>query len=402
MPGFVDEVGQRVVRGWYVGDRQGEPRAVLVSINGEARYCALCQEPRPDVVEAGLSTRADVGFLAPMSLRPGDLVRVSALDSGRLLNDGLAVVMAHDVDDGFIDVETGMAHPILGPWVAPLRPHLEVRALRPLPGHMGHLSALEVRTADTRYVVHCQLSRAHALGLERLYRQVLAPAGIAAPSLKAVIDHGETASLVVERIEGKPLDAHREGSEPAFRDTLDSLAWLALVGRPGGWSDRDIGRRGRRALNRMIVGVCLSALRRRRWQELERLLGMALVVYRLPRVFSHGDLHPQNVLIQDSTGAPIFIDWDHAGMLPVGCDLARLLLSVPPRLAEAWIEAMQGREGAPRPDAMRLGWLIMTYFAMSQRHPDFHATEEGKYLHRRFAESTGRKPPGTGAVSHGN
>ncbi|MDH4572884.1 aminoglycoside phosphotransferase family protein [Salinicola acroporae] len=152
----------------------------------------------------------------------------------------------------------------------------------------------------------------------------------------------------------------------------------------------------------MITDVCLAALKRRQWRELERLLTMALVVYRLPRVFSHGDLHPQNVLVQESTGAPIFIDWDHAGMLPVGCDLARLLLSVPPRLAEAWIEEVQAREGVPRPDALRLGWLIMTYFALSRRHPDFHAMEESRYLHRRFAESWGRKRPGFGAVSQGH
>ncbi|MDH4572883.1 hypothetical protein [Salinicola acroporae] len=244
MPGFVDEVSQQVVRGWHVDDRRVGPRAVLVSINGEARYCALCQEPRPDVVEAGITTRSDVGFLAPIPLRPGDLVRVSALDGGRLLNDGLAVVMEDDATDGFIAVEAGMANPVLGPWIAPLRPHLDVRAFRPLPGHTGQFSALEVRTADSRYIVHCQLPRAHALGLERLYRQVLAPAGIAAPSLKAVIDHGETASLVVERIEGQPLAAYREGREAVFRDTLDSLEWLVRVGRPDGWSDRDIGRRG--------------------------------------------------------------------------------------------------------------------------------------------------------------
>lgn len=402
MPGFVDEVSQQFVRGWHVDDdRRAGPRAVLVSINGEARYCALCQEPRPDVVEAGITTRSDVGFLAPIPLQPGDLVRVSALDSGRLLNDGLAVVMADDAADGFIDVESGMSHPVLGPWLAPLRPHLDVRAFRPLPGQTGQFSGLEVRTADVRYIVHCQLPRAYALGLERLYRQVLAPGGIAAPSLKAVIDHGETASLVVERIEGQPLVAYREGRETVFRDTMDSLEWLAQIGRPDGWSDRDLGRRGRRALNRMITDVCLAALKRRRWQELERLLKMALVVYRLPRVFSHGDLHPQNVLIQESTGAPIFIDWDHAGMLPVGCDLARLLLSVPPRLAEAWIEEAQGREGAPRRDAMRLGWLVMTYFALSRRHPDFHATEESRYLHRRYAESRCRKRPGFGAISQG-
>ncbi|KAA0015784.1 hypothetical protein F0A16_19655 [Salinicola corii] len=234
MPGVVDEVSQQVIRGWYVDDSQSGPRAVLVSINGEVRYCALCQEPRPDVVEGGIATRADVGFIAPMPLQPGDLVRVSALDGGRLLNDGLAVVVAHDVGDGFIDVETGTAHPVLGPLVIPLRPHLDIRAFRPLLGHMGHLSALEVRTADTCYVVHCQLPRSLAEGLERLYRHVLAPAGIAAPSLKAVINHGEAASLVVERIEAQPLGAYREGREPAFRDTMDSLVWLAFIDRHGG------------------------------------------------------------------------------------------------------------------------------------------------------------------------
>ncbi|WP_338100620.1 aminoglycoside phosphotransferase family protein [Salinicola corii] len=152
----------------------------------------------------------------------------------------------------------------------------------------------------------------------------------------------------------------------------------------------------------MVSGVCLVALKRRQWREFGRLLRMALVAYRLPRVFSHGDLHPQNVLIQNSTGAPVLIDWDHAGMLPVGCDLARLLLSVPPRLAESWIEAAQERKGGPRPDAMLLGWLIMTYFAMSQRHSEFHDTEAGRHLHRRFAELSSRRRPGVGGVFHEN
>jgi len=36
------------------------------------------------------------------------------------------------------------------------------------------------------------------------------------------------------------------------------------------------------------------------------------------------------VLIQTHTGDPIFIDWGHADKLPIGFDLSRLLISVPP------------------------------------------------------------------------
>jgi hypothetical protein len=392
MPGFVDEVSQGVVRGWYVADGQ-QPRAcqsVVISVNGEERFCALCQDARPDVVEAGITREGGVGFLAPLALQIGDLVRVRALESGQLLGGGLAVVMPPGAEDGFLTARTSAELPAFRSLLQPLRPHLTINAFRPLFGHRGKLSALCIDTPAGRRVVHAQRPLRNALWLERLHRRVLEPNGIAAPSLETVLVHGETASLVVEHIEGQALDGFTGDNEQTFRDTLatalrlPSARWLAGMGGD---------RRGRRAFRKLLSGVCLAALKRQRWRELRLLLGMARAVHRLPRVFSHGDLHPQNVLIESQTGRPVFIDWDHAGRLPVGFDLSRLLMNVPPALAERWIDdsTKAGAGGGTRASrACRLGWLTLTYFAHTQRNPDFHVTAEGAYLRRRFIELSER------------
>ncbi|WP_322527575.1 phosphotransferase [Salinicola sp. LHM] len=389
MPGFVDEVSQGVVRGWYVADDGRQSRAcqsVVISVNGEERFCALCQDARPDVVEAGITREGGVGFLAPLALQIGDLVRVRALESGQLLGGGLAVVMPPGAEDGFLTARASAELPAFQSLLQPLRPHLTINAFRPLFGHRGKLSALCIDTPAGRRVVHAQRPVRNALWLERLHRRVLEPNGIAAPSLEAVLIHGETASLVVEHIEGQTLDGFTGDNEQAFRDTLaaalrlPSVRWVTGMGGD---------RRGRKAFGKLVSGVCLAALKRQHWRELRLLLGMVRAVYRLPRVFSHGDLHPQNVLIESRTGRPVFIDWDHADRLPVGFDLSRLLMNVPPALAERWIdespEAGMGR-GTQASQACRLGWLILTYFAHAQRSPDFHATEEAAYLRQRFIE----------------
>jgi len=402
MPGFVDEVSQEVVRGWYVADdRQRACRGVVISINGEERYCALCQDERLDVVAAGIAIRADVGFLAPLALQIGDLVHVRALDNGRLLNDGLAIVMPYGASDGFLDAMRYADLPAFRDLIEPLRPHLDIQAFRPLFGHRGKLSALCIETAGRR-IVHCQRPRHNAVWLERLHRQVLEPNAIAAPSLKAVIDHGDTASLVVAHVEGQTLGPFVDGAESVFQDTIASVTRLSSLACSVDAAietevDKKIetavvkkeGRRGRRAFDKLIRSVCLTALKQRRWQELRLLLKMTQAVYQLPHVFSHGDLHPQNVLIETHTGDPIFIDWDHADKLPIGFDLSRLLISVPPALAESWIDRAQETAACQESQSSRdcrLGWLIMSYFARSQREPDFHATEDGAYLRRRFSE----------------
>ncbi|OLO08945.1 hypothetical protein BTW08_03610 [Salinicola sp. MH3R3-1] len=427
MPGFVDEVTPQFVRGWYVADnREPAERGVIISVNGDVRYCALCQEARPDVVEAGITTRLDVGFRAPLALQIGDLVRVRALDSGRLLGGGLAVVMPEtgpkSAPDGWLSAMSYGDLPAFRPFLQPLAASLDVQAFRPLFGHRGNLSAVGVRTPKTCYVIHRARPRHHVAWLERLHRCVLEPHAVGAPLLEAVIRRGESASLMVEHIEGQPLGpfvaspvatssdgvddpgnradvASTTGNEQAYRDTIASVIALSRVRWPDEMrrsrsnsddmtsadttspgsvgAGRKADRRGRHALRRMVRDVCLSALNQGHWRELALLLRMARILYRLPRVVSHGDLHPQNVLIETHTGRPVFIDWDHAGMLPPGLDLARLLLSVPPALAERWIGDDRER---------RLGWLIMTYVAQSQRQPDFHATEAGVYLRRRFRE----------------
>ncbi|WP_110655811.1 aminoglycoside phosphotransferase family protein [Salinicola halimionae] len=416
MPGFVDEVTPTLIRGWYVDP--GRPpvgQRVVISVNGEARYCALCQDARPDVVAAGITHHPEVGFRAPLALQIGDLVRVRALDSGRLLGSGLAVVMPETAPDGWLSARAYGDLPAFRAFLQPLASTLDIQAFRPLFGHRGNLSALCVRTPDACHIVYRARPRHHAAWLERLHRRVLEPNAIAAPSLNALIPEENTASLMVENIDGQALGSFPETStetsiserDQAYRDTIASVLRLSRASWPDDMrgkagtdtfsadmagAGRNAGRRGRHALNRMIREACLSTLKRGSWRELGLLLRMTRTLYRLPRVFAHGDLHPHNVLIETHTGRPVFIDWDHAGMLPPGLDLSRLLLSVPPALAESWI-------GDDR--AHRLGWLILTYFAQLQRQPDFHTSEAGVYLRRRFNELTRHsriKPKTTSSV----
>lgn len=392
MPGFVDQVDSQAVRGWYVSDDTAPSRGagVMISINGEARYCAMCQEVRPDVVEAGITTRPATGFLALLALQAGDLVQVRALDSGRLLSGGLAIVMPPDAANGYLAAEPYANLAAYRNLLEPLRGHLDVVGFQPLFGHIGNLSALRVRTPDSDHVIYCR--RRNGDWLARLHREVLEPNDIAAPRLRAAIPDGDTLSLVVEPIEGRALSVYNDAplaadghwthaNEAVFRAAIATTLKLQRVDWPADMSAERSARRGRRAFNKLIRSVCLKALKQRRWSELERLLRMARTLYRLPRVFSHGDLHAQNVLIETRTGKPVFIDWDHAGALPVGFDLSRLLSGVPSTLAERWIE-----EDIQSSREYRLGWVITTYFAQAQRRSGFHATEEGVYLRRRFEE----------------
>lgn len=405
MPGFVDQVDSEGVRGWYVSDDPGRAsaRGVEITINGEPRYCALCQQARPDVVANGATDQLMTGFEASLALQVGDLVQVRALDSGRLLTGGLAIVLPPNAPEGFLPVEPYAQLVAYRGIIEPLRGHLDIVGFRPMFGHVGHFAALRVRTPEADYVAYRQ--RQDGEWLARLHREVLETHDIAAPRLRAALPDGDAVSLVVEAIDGRALSHYIDtrlsadgqpahASEPLFRAAVAMALKLQRVDWPAGMDAGRSARRGRRAVHKLIRSVCLEALQQRRWSELARLLSMASTVYQLPRVFSHGDLHAQNVLVEAQTDRPVFIDWDHAGALPAGFDLSRLLLGVSPALAERWIEA--SAEGS---QACRLGWVILTYFAQAQRQSGFYATQEGGYLRRRFEALSGTSAAATKAAS---
>lgn len=402
MPGFLDRVSREGLSGWYVANQHGAlrrlrhlSRAVLVTVNGRDRFCALCQEARPDVVDAGITSDPRVGFDAPLTLAVGDLVQVRALDSGRLLNHGVAIVeidsVVATVRDRFLDTETYGDLPAFRPMLASLPSPLAIHSFRPLFGQDGHLAALAVRTANGTMVIHGERPAGDAAWLAKLHRDFLAPNGIRAPLVKAMLPaessaaHAGKANLLFEFIDGKPLSGFGADmeSEALHRGVIADVLSFHRLPWPAGMK-RD--RRGRRAVNKMIRTAGWMALKRGRYRELTMLARMLVAIWRLPRVFSHGDLHANNVLV-DGKGRPVFIDWDHAGVRPIGFDLSRLLLGVPPQEAEAWVG--HGPE-------CRLGYVIFTYLALSLRMDDCYGSAEGRFLLERFdalTKNRGKHPP---------
>src|SRR3954467_10241746 len=72
--------------------------------------------------------------------------------------------------------------------------------------------------------------------------------------------------------------------------------------------------------------AAFGAARRERvlglWADREALLG---ALDRLPHTFSHGDLHPRNVLLPVDGRDAVAVDWSFCGIFPVGNDLADLI-----------------------------------------------------------------------------
>ncbi|GHB06908.1 aminoglycoside phosphotransferase family protein [Salinicola rhizosphaerae] len=366
MPGFLDEVSTAGLRGWFVDESvpKGTSRlaasAVLISVNGEERFCAWCDLPRPDVFASGAAPSERCGFDVALALNEGDVAQVRALHAGYLLTHGFAVVgmtaqdaMREGAGDGFFPVERFARLPIFEPWLAPIAERWRVSAFKPLLGQSGQLSALAVATPRGRFILHAARARSEAAWLLRFHKSLLEPANVPVVALcgacESTAADAETAlepgvQLITRYLSSAPLPTHGQ-NETRYRRTIAVVRRYHAAVWP---KDLPESRRGRRAYRKTLRAAVWQTLKRGRpseWAGLVRLLRMAR---RLPKVVSHGDLHANNVLI-DEQGNPVLIDWDHAGLRPLGFDLARLLRGIPPEIAEAWL----GDD-----ETLRQGWLV--------------------------------------------
>ncbi|WP_344170117.1 phosphotransferase [Kribbella lupini] len=148
--------------------------------------------------------------------------------------------------------------------------------------------------------------------------------GLRAPETLRVEEDAEGITLWTEWVESVTFDdlfvaaalgrfAGVELSEPSWgaRDVLPTR--LETVARRGGWS----------ALG--DAGLSDSLLKALNWLWTHREAALAELAA-LPRVPTHGDAHPVNLLGRDGDDV-IAIDWEQFGLGPLGFDLGYLLLA---------------------------------------------------------------------------
>jgi len=143
------------------------------------------------------------------------------------------------------------------------------------------------------------------------------------------------------------------GAQNVLRDRL------ATVERRGGWS----------ALTRVFDQPLLDALWVRRGAALDAL-------DLLPRVPTHGDAHPVNLLGRDGDDV-LAIDWEQFGLGPAGFDLGYLLLAVDAPLDEL-LDAHGGDVAAVRRGAV----LVASYTAASRAAWSLTQRNPGDHLQR--------------------
>ncbi|MGW7679791.1 phosphotransferase [Kribbella sp. NPDC054772] len=145
--------------------------------------------------------------------------------------------------------------------------------------------------------------------------------------------------------------------EPAWgaRDVLRDR--LATVERRGGWS----------SLSRS--GLATPAI-----EELWKRRDSALAVLdALPRVPTHGDAHPVNLLGRDEDDV-VAIDWEQFGLGPVGFDLAYLLLAV-----DVPLDDLVAAHGG---DVRRGAALVAAYTGVSRAAWALSQPDGGEHLAR--------------------
>ncbi|TWD83684.1 phosphotransferase family enzyme [Kribbella amoyensis] len=144
-------------------------------------------------------------------------------------------------------------------------------------------------------------------------------------------------------------------AEPAWgaRDVLRTR--LATVERRGGW----------RALDRIELPAelrhAVEALWSRRAEALAELDA-------LPRVPTHGDAHPVNLLGRDGDDV-IAIDWEQFGVGPIGFDLGYLLLAED-RTLDDLLGAYGNRRGARRGAVITAAYTAVSRAAWSLDQPE--------------------------------
>ena len=367
--GVVDVVADGTIAGWCTAPR------VVVSRNGTPLVTLTCDGERPDVAAAGISEDSQVGFHAPLRLTSGDIVRVSA-QSGQPLRHSPWCYLA-DQDHGGLPCSVAMKHPEYA-GVAALQDACPFTRFLPLFGRQGLVSAaMLIGDNNPPVVARLEVPKGEAKRLVRLYREVLEPAGVACAGLRVSLVVGNQHVLVYDAATGRSLDRVGTGWEtwlPAVTAELERLQAFGATLKPhhrllylAGGKPSLIGRLLREALR--------DSLRPRHGPTERRFLRWLLfTLMRLPRVLSHGDLHRENVMVDPVQERIALIDWDRAGYLPLGFDLALLMRGLPG-------EAAERLAGGCR--LHRLGVAGFTYLFQRLDRADFIGSQEAKELQQR-------------------
>lgn len=364
--GFVDRVWAEGVSGWSPAPR------VLVSVNGTAVGSVACTNPRPDVQAAGLSADGRVGFLAPLVLAGGDIVRVTT-PQGRPLRHSPWLYLP-EKSDGWLPVSLAARHPEYAE-IAALAERLPVSRFRPLFGQPGQVAAAKLELEEGLRVASFGVAPRDADRLQHFHYRVLGPAGVACPTLRQRVALDRHQALIFDFFPGQPLDRCGPGWEAWLPALMAELTRLQRFGASQRQRPRVGAGFGRPLLTRPMrqaLGDALSPGRAR--GERRFLLWLLARLWRLPRVLSHGDLHRENVLVDAERGEIALIDWEHWGQLPIGFDLALLMRGLSGEVAEPL--AGGGR-------AQRLGVVGFTYLFQRLDRPGLAQTEEGRALRRR-------------------
>ncbi|CAM3377366.1 aminoglycoside phosphotransferase family protein [Halomonas lysinitropha] len=372
LSGFIDRVWDAGVVGWSPAPE------VRVSVNGSPSANVPCSNTRLDVQAAGLSDDGRVGFHAALQLTSGDIVRVTT-DRGKPLRHSPWLYMAPETQ-GWLPASLAADHPEYSA-IAELAGPLAFERFRPLFGKLEQVVAAVVDAPGVSpKVVRFGVPFREVASLQRFHGQVLQPAQIACPALYHELALGTRRVQVFDYFPGISLDRFGLGWEAWLPAVMDELARLQVAGqRLRGAPGRRLG--GIRAVMYRLQWRTLGdALGGRAAGERGFLLWLLVVLNRLPRVLSHGDLHRKNVLVDRESGTLALIDWDRWGYLPTGFDMARLMHGLPGEDAERLA-------GGSR--LHRLGVAGFTYLLKRQDSPGFAVSAEGQALRRRCRELAG-------------
>jgi hypothetical protein len=359
MPGCLDSLSTAGMRGWYW--QPGSRAALQVNVNGQPFACVLCGDARADVLAAGISPDGRVGFELAASFAGTDVIRLLTIDGGetlagtpRLCATGmlLPAAAAHD-------------NPELVA-VRALFEHYPVQAFYPFWGGSG-LSAVAIQCSGAEPVRELQQERQQELQQEPqqepqhgqsplmlinfapnaravqrllyLHQQLLAPAAVCAPLLRGC-KPGPAGRYLLEfdyfpgALLGKlPMAQQRVYLPQILAELLRLPVRVNQYVHPHAHQHLRPSRRGRWPgrgkaphLHAVLKTALVAIVRCRHGRaEARFLLRLLAVVARLPRVFSHGDLHTLNVLVDIRHSTFMFIDWDRCGYWPLGYDTACLL-----------------------------------------------------------------------------
>lgn len=364
--GYIDRVWAKGVSGWSPSPH------VAVSVNGIPVGSARCAGTRPDVQAAGLSPDGRVGFSFPLSLSDGDIVRVTT-PQGKPLRHSPWLYLTRK-SEGWLPVSLTACHPEYSE-IADLSEHLSWKQFRPLFGQPGHISAVKFDSGEGPRVAHLGVSADSVSRLHHFHERVLAPAGIASPTLYHKLNTGERQALIFDFFPGQPLDRHGPGWEawlPTIKAELERLQRFGEQHREYLWQP---GNQKLTLVNRLIRRAMGDAVHwGRAHGERGFLFWLLRRLHRLPRVLSHGDLHRENVLVNAGSGHIALVDWDRWGYLPIGFDLARLMRGLPGDTAEQLAGGSQ---------IQRFGVAGFTYLFQRLDRPGLVNSDEGEALRRR-------------------